>query len=289
MLLQAIAFYILLPVLYGFSLLPLKVLYVFSDLVYALLYHVIGYRKKVVRENLRNAFPGKSAAELHTIEKAFYQHFCDLLVETIRLLTISEKQLLKHCRMEPASAERIAQNKADRQNTVFLMGHMGNWEWAGCGFSVITGYPLYVIYHPLSNLYMDRLMQGLRSRFGAIPVAMRNTARSMIENRDKLGGTVFIADQSPHPQGAYWTRFLHQDTAFFRGAEKMADKMKYPVLYMSISKLRRGYYEIKAIPIENEAQEEDGVIEKYVRMLEADIQAQPAIWLWTHRRWKHKR
>ena len=171
------------------------------------------------------------------------------------------------------------------------MGHLGNWEWAGNTFSLLCKHQLYVIYHPLSNKYFNKLIYDMRTRFGTKLIAMRDTFREMVANRNEINATAFIADQTPSPEGAYWTTFLNQDTPVFTGTERIARKMGYPVVYACIKRIKRGYYQIPLrCCVPNPKDNKDGEIsELHTRRLEKDIIAWPEVWLWSHRRWKHKR
>ena len=171
------------------------------------------------------------------------------------------------------------------------MGHLGNWEWAGNTFSSVCKQQLYVIYHPLSNKQFNALIYNMRSRFGTKLIAMRETFREMAANREIVSATAFIADQTPSREGAYWTTFLNQDTPVFTGTERIARKLNYPIVYAAIKRLKRGYYEMHAeVLCETPKDTLDGEIsELHTKRLEKDIIAQPEVWLWSHRRWKHKR
>jgi KDO2-lipid IV(A) lauroyltransferase len=289
--LKALVFYISLPFLYLLSLLPFPLLYLFSDFVYFLMYYVLGYRKEVVYTNLRNAFPEKTEAELLLIRKNFYKYLCDLFLETFKTLTISPAEAKRRCVMSPQAEAIFANYDAAQKSVIIVMGHFGNWEWSGNAFSLTCKQQLYVIYHPLSNTYFDRLMYDMRSRFGTKLIAMRDTYKDMIRFKDEVNATAFIADQTPSPEHAYWTTFLNQDTPVFWGTEKIARKVNYPVVYSSVKRIRRGYYEIQAeVLFDSPRNTFDGEIsEAHTRKLEREIQAQPEIWLWSHRRWKHTR
>ena len=171
------------------------------------------------------------------------------------------------------------------------MGHFGNWEWAGNTFSLACRQQLYVIYHPLSNKYFNRLIVSMRTRFGTKLIAMRDTFKDMVKNREEVNATAFIADQTPAPESAFWTTFLNQDTPIFWGTEKIARKMNYPVVYATVKRVSRGYYEIFAETLFEEPKNttEGEISIAHTRKLEADILQQPEIWLWSHRRWKHQR
>lgn len=288
---SAIGFYLILPFLYLISILPFPLFYLLSDGVCFLLYRVIGYRKKVVYENLKNSFPGKSHAELKELERKFYHYLCDLFLETLKTLTISKEEALKRCEMN-ANTRRIFRELYDQKKScILVMGHYGNWEWAGSSFSLVNPQQLYVIYHPLSNPQFDQLMYKMRTRFGTKLYAMKDTMREMVKNRHEVNATAFIADQTPSPENAYWTTFLHQDTPVFWGTERIAQKLNYPVVYVTVNRVKRGYYSVNTeyLVIDPKNTTEGQISEMHTRKLEQDIMAQPEIWLWSHRRWKHKR
>jgi KDO2-lipid IV(A) lauroyltransferase len=289
--LSAILYYLALPFIYLLSILPFPLLYGLSNIVYYLLFHVLGYRREVVLNNLRNSFPEKTEKELLLIRRRFYRYFCDLFLETFKTLSISRERMLKHCRMEEESQNLFKELAAAGQSIMIVMGHLGNWEWAGNTFSLLCKHQLYVIYHPLSNKYFNRLVYKMRTRFGTKLISMKDTLREMLNNRNELNATAFIADQSPQPDRAYWMSFLNQDTPVFLGIEKIALKIRYPVVYVSIERVKRGYYRLHAERIELPlAESRPGEItEFHTRKLEEDIRRQPEIWLWTHRRWKHTR
>ncbi|TWF33645.1 KDO2-lipid IV(A) lauroyltransferase [Chitinophaga polysaccharea] len=289
--LSAIAYYLLLPLIYALSLLPFRVLYLVADTVYVLLYYVLGYRKKVVLANLRNSFPEKSEKEIHRICKDFYHYLCDLFLETFKTLTISKTAMVKHCSFTPATVDLFKRLAAEKKSVVLVMGHKGNWEWAGNTFSIMCPQQLYVIYHPLANKHFNGLMYSMRTRFGTKLIAMQDTFRDMVQNRHEVNATAFIADQSPQPKTAQWLTFLHQDTPVFKGTEKIAQKMNYPVVYVTVIREKRGYYTVSAqILTATPADEKEGAITiAHTRKLEEDIVAQPSTWLWSHKRWKHKR
>ncbi|MEJ7587492.1 MAG: lysophospholipid acyltransferase family protein [Ferruginibacter sp.] len=287
----AVIYYLSLPLIYLLSLTPFPLLYLLSDGLYILLYYVIGYRRDVVSSNLKNAFPGKTAAEITILQKKIYKYFCDLSLETFKTLTISKKQMLRHCGLHPEAELLFKRLASENENLIIVMGHHGNWEWAGNTFSICCEYQLYVIYHPLANQYLDGLMIKMRQRFGTKLIPMKNTIRDIIKNRHELNATAFIADQSPNPVNAHWMNFLNQDTPVFTGTEKIAQKVKYPIVFVSIKKLTRGYYMLEAelLQMPPYVGTEGTITETHTRKLEADIMAQPETWLWTHKRWKHKR
>lgn len=284
-------YYLALPFVYLVSLLPFPVLYLLSDGIYFLLYYVSGYRKNVVAENLRNAFPDKSEKEIKKIRREFYRYLCDLFLETFKTLTISKRKMVKHCSFHPDTVALFERLAADKKSAILVMGHKGNWEWAGNTFSILCSQQLYVIYHPLANPHFNSLIYKMRTRFGTRLIAMQDTFRDMLANRTEVNATAFIADQTPHPQSAHWMTFLQQDTPVFKGTEKIAQKMNQPVVYVSVQRVKRGYYTVMAeLLFPQPAGTSDGEITvAHTKKLEEDIIAQPATWLWSHRRWKHKR
>lgn len=287
---RALGYYLALPFLYGISLLPFPLLYLLSDLVCFLLFHLIGYRRQVVLTNLRNSFPGKSEAELSAIMKRFYRWFCDLSLETLKTLTISPEAVRRRVSFPGAKVFRPFVEQ--KQSVIIVMGHYGNWELAGARFAVEPGiHPLIVIYHPLQNPHFEKLIVHMRTRLGNRLYSMAETFKGMIRDRNQLTATAFIADQTPAPERAYWTTFLNQDTPVFTGTGVIAKKLGYPVIYISIQQTRRGYYEMGAeVLVEDpRTMAENDINQLHTERLERDIRQKPDLWLWTHRRWKHKR
>lgn len=289
---RALIYYITLPFIYLLSVLPFPLLYGLSNIFFVILFRIVGYRKELVLQNLRNSFPEKPEAALLLIQKKFYKHLCDLFLETFKTLTISKGSMLKHCYFSPEAKILFNKLAAEGKSVILVMGHQGNWEWAGNTFSAEINSQLYVIYHPLANKYVDGLMYKMRTRFKTRLIAMKDTFKEMVARRSEVNTTAFIADQTPHNlSNAYWTNFLNQDTPVFLGTERIAKKLNYPVVYAFVRKVKRGHYEINAeILVEHPASTADGAItELHTRRLEKDIISQPETWLWSHRRWKHKR
>ncbi|MFL5730997.1 MAG: lysophospholipid acyltransferase family protein [Cytophagaceae bacterium] len=285
---KALLFYCIYPFIYLIASLPFPLLYLFSDFLYVIL-RVSGYRKKVILQNLRNSFPEKPESEIQSIFKSYCHYLCDLILETLKMMTMSEKQVKARCFYK--SPEWFDKMRAENKSFIILMGHYGNWEWASPGFSLNSDYQLLVVYHTLSNSYFDRMMSAIRTRFGARVVPMNQTLRDMVANRDKLTATALVADQTAGPENAYWTNFLNQDTAVFTGPEKLAKKFNYPVVYNHVKRTRRGYYEMfpELLFADPGNTSEGEIMEAFTRRLEDDIKKDPALWLWSHRRWKHKR
>lgn len=289
----AIVYYLALPFFYLISILPFRLLYLLSDGIYIILYYVIGYRKAVVLENLRNSFPEKTEKEIKDTCKRYYKYLCDISLETFKTLTISKKAMLKHCSFDEASLALLNKLADENKSIILVLGHLGNWEWSGNTFSILCKHKLYVIYHPLANKHFNGLIIKMRKKYGTGLIPMRETFRTVLshEYQEELTATAFIADQSPNPEKACWTEFLNQDTPVSQGAELIARKTNYPVVYSSIKKTGRGYYKMFAeLLFENPKNASEGEItEAHTKKLEKNIKEQPEVWIWSHRRWKHKR
>lgn len=284
-----LGYYIALPFLYGIAWLPFPLLYVLSDVLFVLLFHVIGYRRKVVRTNLRNSFPEKGAAELYRIERDFYRWFCDLVLETLKTLTISPATV--DARIHVEGTEVLKRHFEAKRSVILVMGHWGNWELGGARFSTLGLHKLNVIYHPLHNEKFNGLIVRMRTRLGNGLYPMKEAVKYMVRDRHEVTATAFIADQTPPPETAYWTTFLHQDTPVFRGTGRIALKLDRPIVYVGIDRPKRGRYimRFEALVDDPKGLTEDELNELHTRRLEQDIRYRPSIWLWTHRRWKHRR
>ncbi|MGN6637512.1 MAG: lysophospholipid acyltransferase family protein [Mucilaginibacter sp.] len=275
--------------LYLLSLLPLWVLYIFSDFLFLIIYYVARYRRKVVQENLRNAFPEKSEAELHTIELKFYRYFADMVVETIKAISISAEELNR--RIKPTNPDLVKQYLGGERSIIAVAGHYCNWEWASLNITSFIDRKYLAIYKPLSNKTYDKFLIHVRSRFGGIPVAMKMVLRKMVELKNEPFLTVLLGDQTPvKHEATYFTPFLNQPTAVFLGLEKMAKSMDCVVAFYDMRRIKRGYYNYTVViltekPKETEPYEITGM---HVKHLESIIREAPEYWLWSHRRWKFK-
>lgn len=287
----AIGFYLFYAINWIVTLLPLRILYLFSDIMFPVVYHIAGYRRKVVAMNLKNAFPEKSERERKAIERKFYHHFCDLLIETLKLVHLSKEQLFR--RMLYTNPELLDRLYDEGRDVVTVFGHYGNWEWTNI-FPLYNKFKNVDIYKPLHNKYFDRFAYNLRTKNNLHLVAMSNTLREVINNRKNSRLTIygFMADQTP-PRGEikFWTTFLNQDTPVYLGAEKIATKYDMAVLFMNIQKVKRGQYQLTMEPLFEHTAGLSGhlITEAHVKRLEEIIRDRPELWLWSHRRWKYKR
>ena len=278
---------------YVLSLLPFRVHYLLSDLLYLITYRVAGYRVKIVRGNLETSFPEKTEHELRDIERRFYHLLCDYFVETVKTMTMSERQMRRH--MVFKGTEEVARCVSDGQSCAVYLGHLFNWEW-------ITSLPLWMpqtahcaqLYHALENPTFDRLFLQLRQRWGAECIALVDILRKTVEYKRQGTSTVigYIGDQVPHWNNIHhWCQFLNHDTPVMTGAERIAVKNNQALFYLEVRQLRRGYYEaeFKLITREPKQLKEYESVDIYFRMLEANIRRQPELWLWSHNRWKRTR
>lgn len=275
--------------LYLLSLLPFWVLYLISDAVFIILFYVVKYRRKVVQENLNNAFPEKTETERARIERQFFGFLADLMVEAIKLISISELQLKKHFKLNnPEFLDTVF----SRQKSVLgALGHYGNWEMAAQILGFSTQKKKLFIYKPLKNELLDQFIRKIRSRFGSMPVTMKATLRTLISLKNEPKLTVFVSDQTPvREETQYFTTFLNQPTAVFLGIEKMAKMTNDPVIFCDIRVIKRGYYSCTFVPLLEEPKlaAEHEITDLHVQYLEKVIREEPAYWLWSHRRWKFK-
>ncbi len=284
-----LGFYIFYGISRIITLLPLKVLYLFSDLMYPFACYFPGYRRKVVATNLKNAFPDKSDKERSKIRKKFYRHFCDLIFEILKLSNMSNKQLAK--RMHYKNPELLNRLYDEERDAVVIFSHYCNWEWTIIT-PAVTRHTNIPVYRPLNNKYFDRFMYHLRSRNFCKPVAMANIIREILKNRRNNIKAIYglISDQTPpRAEIKYRTTFLNQDTPVYLGAEKIATKYDMPVLFMNIQKVRRGYYtySMELLFEHTGGLPEYHITNTHVKRLEEIINQKPEYWLWSHRRWKY--
>ena len=272
------------------SKLPLCLLYLLSDLLYLVVYYLVPYRKGIVFNNLRNSFPDKQPAEITRIAKSCYKNLSDITVEAIKAISISPEDLKKRVDFKD---QDILEDYARKQQSVILMTtHQCNWEWlllAGC---LKLPFPLDAVYKPLHNQKADVLMLEMRSRFGGNPIPLKNIIVEMMKRKKIARGFAIVADQTPlRDEEKYWTRFLNRDTAFAVGAEKIARFTKYPVIFVAMERVKRGYYQVSLQRLAQPPYANEGypIIERYAREAERQILAHPGDWLWSYKKWKYKK
>ena len=289
--LKNIAYYILFGVWYVVSLLPMWFLHAVSSIVSIILFHVIRYRRRVVHENIKSSFPKLSPRKRWMIERRFYTHFCDLMVESVKFFSISEWNMKRRMRFK--GIELLEESFRNGRSCGVYLGHYGNWEW-------ISSMPLWVnpdlclctqLYHQLENYVTDQLILYTRRRFGGVNIEVNQSIKDMVryrnEGRPILVG--FIADQTPYWDNIYyWNDFLNHETPWFTGAERIMQKLDMDVYYLDVRRIRRGFYvaEYKRITTTPYSNEQFWLTDQYAKMLEHTIMRAPSYWLWSHRRWK---
>jgi KDO2-lipid IV(A) lauroyltransferase len=281
-------YYLVFGILYLVSLLPFFILYGIADFFFVLIYFVIGYRREIVMQNLRNALPGKEEKELKKIARRFYRNFMDNWVETIKLLSISKASLNKRITGNfEVFHDLYKKNKAVQVN----LAHFFNWEIMTLHTGINQPYTFLTVYLPQSSQVMNRLLLYMRGRWGNPQLPVTNMAREILPWRGKQYLLALGADQSPpHPEGSYWLYFLHQPTAFLKGPEKFARVQNIPVVMMTTTRPKRGHYHFDyyLLAEDPKALADGELMRRYVRHVEENIRIQPEIYLWSHRRWKHK-
>ena len=287
---KKVLYYITYTIIWLLSLLPLWVLYGLSNMIYVLVYYVVRYRRRLVFQNMSDSFPEKTAEEIHALERRFFHWFCDYLVESIKLLTISKEQLKR--RMVFKGTDIVDGIVKDGQSCAVYLGHFCNWEW-------VTSLPLWItpeaqcgqIFHVLENSDYDRLFLKLRQRWGAVCIPMAETLRRIIKYKQKGRQVVigYISDQVPFWNNIHhWVDFLHHDTPVLTGTERLARQTGHAVVYLDVSRPKRGFYEaeFRLITREPKQMADFAITDEYFRLLEASIRRAPEYWLWTHNRWK---
>ncbi len=270
--------------------LPFSVLYKISDGVSWFMYRVMKYRKKVIKSNLRNSFPEKPEAEIEKICREYYRHLCDTMLESVKTFTVSKKDVLP--RIYCKNPEVINEFANRNQSVLLVAGHYSGFEWLIFAIDLIIKHQVTAIYRPLHNLFFDQKIRESRSRMGLRLIPMADTKTFLNSEKAEPNAIVFAMDQAPtNPDNAYWMTFLNQDTPVLFGTEKYAKDYDLPVVFAHLEKRERGCYGVEfevvtAAPCETTHGQ---TTEKMMRLLEKDIQKEPTYWLWSHRRWKHKR
>ena len=270
---------------------PYWLLYLKSDFYYVLIYHLIRYRRKVVRENLLHSFPEKDAKTIKTIEKHFYRNLCDLFVEAPKMLNMKPDGY--KYRIKYTNPELLTQLYEQHKNVFYAIPHSGNWEWFGKMTYELTPHYCLAVYKKVQNPVFEQFMLYLRTTGCPLEMMESDTAvRRLAQLRENCNAVLMVADQTPHGLASdYWTEFLHQDTCWFTGLERIAKMLDYAVVFVAMKRTGRGRYEVTFELITDQPKEtEKGyIMEQYVRCVERFIEEQPDNWLWSHRRWKHQR
>lgn len=273
-----------------FSRLPMRALYAFSTFLYLLAFYVVRHRRHVILDQIGKVFPNSSAAERKLIHRQFIKNFCDVLVEVLKSVSMSDEDMRAHVRI--LNIEVAKQYLDSGQSIMFVTSHLCNWEWLLHGVALQLGYPVDAAYKPLHDQWAERLMLNVRSRFGARLVPAKELLADFMKRRGIVRALAMNADQAPmSTDKRYWTTFLGQDTAFYVGAEQIARATRLPIIYACVRRVRRGFYEVelKLLWDGREATEPNAVTERYARANEIDVLKSPADWLWSYRRWRLKK
>ena len=277
------------PLLYLISLFPFSVLFLISDVFYFVGFKLIKYRVELVKTNIGLTFPDKSAIEVNEIVRQFYKNFFDIILETIKLLTISKKEMNE--RMTKGNVGVLDNYYEQNKSIILAFGHFGNWELGAIAYQVEDFPHGKGVYKPVSNEFFNELMIKIRTRFGGGVYAMEDTVAKIRENIDEQSAIGLIADQNPSNHNAYWHTFLGRETPVFTSVEMISKRFDFPVVYYKINRLGRGKYQYNAELLCDKPSETKKfeITHKYIELIERDIKEQPSNWLWTHNRWKRKK
>ncbi len=272
------------------SWLPLPLLYLLAWPGYLLLYYVGGYRKVVVQQNLRQAFPEKSAKELTVLAKKFYRQLVQVALEILKTRRMSAAEMKR--RVSVVNPQLLREYSNGFQDTVIMLAiHQGNWEWMLHGVKLHLDIPIDPVYKPLHNTRLDQLMLEMRSQFGSRPIPMASATRDMLRRRREFRLFVLVADQAPiASERSHWTQFMNREAAFYEGGEIIAKMTGFPVLFAQCRRRARGQYEVEFSEVAKPPYD-DGhqILERYVQLAEQAIRSEPESWLWSNRRWKRTR
>ena len=289
---QLVAYILLYPLFYIISILPFRILYFLSDILYLIIYRIVGYRKETVRKNLELTLPHLSLTERRKIERKFYHHFCDTLLEMVKTMTISEKEIKKRFVFE--NIELVKEFEEKGKSIALICGHYASYEWLLVMNKYLTTHKGFGVYKTIRNKYFDKLVRKIRGRFHGELIDTRSTIPVMRNNKRNgiLAYYGFLSDQSPKLQSAvYWTDFFGMEVPVHVGAEILAKKLDMNVMFVKGSKIKRGYYSAKFIPFNGDPIDVPNfeITDEFIRLLELQILEAPEYYLWTHKRFKHRR
>lgn len=288
---QLLAFVLIYPFLWLVSILPFRLLYAVSDGLYVILYHIVGYRKKTVMSNLEMVFPEKSAAERKRIAKRFYHHLCDMILEAIKSMNISVDEM--KARFKFTNIEVIKDYEKRKQSIALMCAHYGSWEWIFI-LQAYTSHLTFAIYKRLNNKYFDKLVRKIRARYDSYLITTKESIDVLKENKAKGLLTIngFAADQSPKKHKAYhWNKFMGIEVPVHTGAEMLSKKLDMPMVFFSVKRVKRGFYETTFQTLTDSPKDYDNyaITDKFMALVEQQIHEAPEYYLWTHKRWKHRR
>ena len=288
---QLLAFVLLYPLLWFVSILPFRLLYAVSDVLFVVLYHIVGYRKKTVVENLKLVFPEKTEAERKRITKRFYHHLCDMILEAIKSMSISLEDM--KARYKFTNIELVKDFERKNKSIVLMCAHYGSWEWIFI-IQTYVKYRGYAIYKRLNNKYFDKLVRGIRARYNSYLVTTKETIPTLTKNMKNgiLTMNGFVSDQTPKKEKAHhWNTFMGIEVPIHTGAEMLAKKLDMPVLFFSVKRIKRGFYEttFQTLAEQPKAFKDYEITDAFMKLVEQQIHEAPEYYLWTHKRWKHRK
>tara|TARA_R110002049_G_scaffold54988_2_gene152776 strand:+ start:813 stop:1769 length:957 start_codon:yes stop_codon:yes gene_type:complete len=286
---QFLVYILVYPLLWLISILPFRLFYFFSDFVFIILYHVVGYRKKVVNENITRAFPNKSKEEIAKIQKDFYHHMCDMFLEMVKTLNLSKEELKE--RYKIVNIEVLQEIVKDK-SVLIVCSHYANWEW-NVSINNYVNAKGYAVYQKIGNSYFDNLIKKIRAKWNTTLITQQETVKTVYRNVQDgiIAAYGMVSDQSPQVKRAqYWSEFMGVKVPIFNGPESMARKLDLAVVFLKVSKVKRGYYKAEFIPITTAGKQtkKNEITDQFLRLTEQQIIELPEYYLWTHKRWKHR-
>lgn len=286
---QFVVYILVYPFLWLISILPFRLFYFFSDFVFIILYHVIGYRKRVVKENLTRAFPHKTTEDIHKIRKDFYRHMCDIFLEMVKTLNLTKEELKE--RYKIVNIETLQEIVKDK-SVLIVCSHYANWEW-NVSINNYVNAKGYAVYQKIGNSYFDNLIKKIRAKWNTTLITQQETVKTVYRNvqNNIISAYGMVSDQSPQVKRAqYWTEFMGVKVPIFNGPESMARKLDLAVVFLKVSKVKRGYYQAEFIPITTAGKQtkKHEITDQFLRLTEQQIVEKPEYYLWTHKRWKHR-
>ncbi|MEQ8418526.1 MAG: lysophospholipid acyltransferase family protein [Arenibacter algicola] len=286
---QFLVYILVYPLLWLISILPFRLFYFFSDFVFFVLFYVVGYRKRVVSENLARAFPGKSKKEIKKIKKEFYRHMCDMFLEMVKTLNLSKEELKE--RYKIINIE-VLQDIVKDNSVLIVCSHYANWEW-NVSINNYVNAKGYAVYQKIGNSYFDDLIKKIRAKWNTTLITQQETVKTVYRNVQNGVNSAYgmVSDQSPQVKRAqYWSEFMGVKVPIFNGPESMARKLDLAVVFLKVSKVKRGYYQAEFIPITTSGKQtkKHQITDQFLRLTEDQIREKPEYYLWTHKRWKHR-
>lgn len=288
---QLLAYILVYPFLWFISILPFRLLYAVSDGLYMLLYHILGYRKKVVTSNLNLVFPDKSEKEIKTIRKKFYKHLCDMFLEMAKTMSISDASLKKRFKLK--NPEEFRRLEGLNKSILLMYGHYASWEWS-LELQNHVSYKGFGVYKKLANKHFDKLVRDIRSKFKTTLISTKESIGIINHNETKGIKSIiaFLSDQSPKPKkDVYWSNFMGINVPCFTGAERLAKKLDLTIAYLKVTKVKRGFYEAEIMSLAETPNDykDYQLTDMFLREVEKQIYEAPEYYFWTHKRWKHKK